>query len=130
MDYKVELSRIVISETNEQQLIVLKEVNGTRTIPIIISIFEAISIDWVINKRPIIRPMTHDLMATLVTELNGTLERVTITKVEQNTFFAELRIFTTSGIKKIDARPSDSIALAVRLNCPLYAHESVFNTHN
>lgn len=126
MDIESELNRIVISETSDQQMVLIKEKEGARKVPIIISIFEAIAIDRAINNRPVIRPMTHDLLATMVTELGGVLERVTITKIENNTFYAELQIKLGDETRIIDARPSDSIALAVRLNSPLYVNEQVF----
>jgi len=126
-DIQCELSRIVISETSDQQMILLKEKEGDRKVPIIISIFEAIAIDRAINKRPVIRPMTHDLIADMLNSLNAELERVTVTKIEDNTFYAELQIRIGDEIKCIDARPSDSIAISVRLNTPVYVNEDVFN---
>jgi len=127
VDIESELNRIVISETSDQQMILLKEKNGTRKIPIIISIFEAIAIDRAINNRPVIRPMTHDLLANILCALDIVLERVTITKIENNTFYAELRLRKGDEVKVIDARPSDSVALSVRLNAPIYVNEQVFN---
>ena len=126
MDIESELNRIVISETSDQQMVLLKEKSGDRKVPIIISIFEAIAIDRAINKRPIIRPMTHDLLSNIIKALDAELERITITKIEDNTFYAELRIRMGDEVKIIDARPSDSIALSVRLNTPIYVNESVF----
>lgn len=108
-------------------MILLKEKDGERKFPIIISIFEAIAIDRAINNRPVIRPMTHDLIANILSSLEAELERITITKIENNTFYAELRITIGDETKIIDARPSDSIAISVRLNTPIYVNESVFN---
>ena len=127
MDIEAELNRIVISETSDQQMVLLKEKDGTRKIPIIISIFEAIAIDRTINERPVVRPMTHDLLASVITDMGGDLERITITKLENNTFYAELKIERNGEIYFIDSRPSDSIAIAVRLHTPIYVNEQVFD---
>ncbi|MFH1707558.1 MAG: bifunctional nuclease family protein [Planctomycetota bacterium] len=126
MDIPSELNRIVISETSDQQMVLIKEIDGTRKVPIIISIFEAIAIDRAINNRPVVRPMTHDLLAEIITALGATVERVTITKIADNTFYAELRLETNGVTRVIDARPSDSIAIAVRLNAPIFVNESVY----
>ena len=126
MDIESELNRIVISETSEQQMVLLKEKEGSRRVPIIISIFEAIAIDRAINDRPVIRPMTHDLLANVITSMGGTLEKITVTKIENNTFYAELSVRLGDKLHLIDARPSDSIALAVRLKCPVFVNEQVY----
>ncbi len=128
MDIESELTRIVISETSDQQMVILKEKGGIRKVPIIISIFEAIAIDRAINDRPLIRPMTHDLMADIISSSGSSVEKVTVTKLEDNTFYAEIAMDTPAGIKIIDSRPSDSIALAVRVHCPIYVNENVFDT--
>ncbi|MFC1582488.1 bifunctional nuclease family protein [Planctomycetota bacterium] len=126
MDIEAELTRIVISETSDQQMVLLKEKEGERRVPIIISIFEAIAIDRAINDRPLTRPMTHDLLANILTDLGARLERITVSKIENNTFYAELTVVIGAKTHKIDARPSDSIALAVRLDAPIYVNEEVF----
>jgi bifunctional DNase/RNase len=128
MDIESELTRIVISETSDQQMVLLKEKEGERRVPIIISIFEAIAIDRAINNRAIARPMTHDLLANILTELGAELQRVTVSKLESNTFYAELKVQIGEKTHIIDARPSDSIALAVRLKTPIYVNEQVYET--
>ena len=126
MDIEAELNRLVISETSDQQMVLIKEKNGNRKVPIIIHIFEAIAIDRALNDRQPIRPMTHDLMAEVFNCLGAKLEKITITKIEDNTFYAELTVAIGEETKKIDARPSDSIALGVRLNAPIFINEEVF----
>jgi hypothetical protein len=127
MDIEAELNKIVISETSDQQMILIKEKNGTRKVPIIISIFEAIAIDRALNNRPVIRPMTHDLLADILQKTGTSLEKITITKIENNTFYAELLLVSKDGeLLTVDARPSDSIALGVRLQTPLFVNEQVF----
>jgi len=124
---QVELSRIVIDEKRQDQVIVLKEKDGERQIPIVIGLMEASSIKIKISGVDVPRPMTHDLLVNVMQVLGGQLERVVIDKLVNNTFYAKLGIKTKEGqIKMIDALPSDSIALAVRLKAPIFMADEVF----
>src|SRR5947207_10219498 len=108
---KVELSRIIIDEKRQDQVIVLKEKDGERQIPIVIGFMEASSIKIKISGVDVPRPMTHDLFLQVIEALGGKLQKVLIDKMVNNTFYAKLELMTQSGeIKYIDARPSDSIA--------------------
>ncbi len=122
----VELSRIVINEQSHEQIIVLKQKDSSRHFPIVIGIFEAWAIERRVKDVPVPRPMTHDLLARTIELLGGELRRVTVTDFEKGTFFAELCIHQAKGDIKIDSRPSDAIALAVRMNVPIFVNESVF----
>ena len=123
---QVELSRIIIDEKRQDQVIVLKEKGGDRQIPIVIGFMEASSIKIKISGVDVPRPMTHDLLAQVIDALGATLERVIIDKLVNNTFFAKIEIKTKEGeLKAIDSRPSDSIALAVRLKVPMYVSQEV-----
>ena len=123
---RVELSRIIIDEKRHDQVIVLKEKDGSRPIPIVIGFMEASSIKIRISGLDVPRPLTHDLLAQVIEVLGGRLEKVTIDKLVSNTFFAKLDIRTQANeLKVVDARPSDSIALAVRLKAPIYVSEEV-----
>ena len=123
---KVELSRIIIDEKRQDQVIVLKEKEGDRQIPIVIGFMEASSIKIKISGVDVPRPLTHDLLAQVIEALGGRLEKVTIDKLVNNTFYAKLEIRTKENeIKTIDARPSDSIALAVRFKAPMYVSEEI-----
>ena len=123
---KVELSRIIIDEKRQDQVIVLKEKDGERQIPIVIGFMEASSIKIKISGVDVPRPMTHDLLLQVIEDLGGSLEKVVIDKLVNNTFFAKLELKTKDGeTKVIDARPSDSIALAVRSKAPMYVSEEV-----
>ncbi len=123
---RVELSRIIIDEKRQDQVIVLKEKEGDRQIPIVIGFMEASSIKIKISGVDMPRPMTHDLLGQVIEILGARLEKVVIDKLVNNTFHAKLELKTKEGeIKAIDARPSDSIALAVRLKAPMYVSEEV-----
>lgn len=123
---QVELSRIIIDEKRQDQVIVLKEKKGERQIPIVIGFMEASSIKIKISGVDVPRPMTHDLLVQVIEALDGTLVQVMIDKLVNNTFFAKIVLKTKEGsLKSIDARPSDSIALAVRLKVPIYVSQDV-----
>ncbi len=123
---EMELNKIVIDEKRHDQLIVLKEKNGDRILPIVIGLHEASAIKLKISGFNPPRPLTHDLMLTMINNLEAVLEKVLIDKVEDTTFHAKLVFKTGSGqIKTIDARPSDSIALAVRARAPIYVEDEI-----
>ncbi|HBT76111.1 MAG TPA: hypothetical protein DEB39_04115 [Planctomycetaceae bacterium] len=109
----MELSRIVISEINNQQVIFLRETGGRREFPIIIGIFEATSIDRRVKGYDSPRPLTHDLICSAVELLGGVFQDVTIHRLEEQTYFASLRIRRGDELLELDARPSDAVAIAV-----------------
>ena len=113
MQVEMQLSRIIISEIQEQQVIYLQEVSGERQFPILIGIFEATSIDRRVKKFDTPRPLTHDLLVNAVETLGATLDSVVITDLKDHTYFAKLRIRHEGELQEIDARPSDAIAVAV-----------------
>ena len=123
----VELSRIIISEINEQQMIWLKEVDGERKIPIMIGIFEATSIDRRIKDIPRPRPLTHDLIVNTIQSLGAEMDSVVISSLKDHTYFASLKLKVGDGLVEVDARPSDAIAVAVTSNpsLPIFVDEAV-----
>ena len=127
---RMQLSRIIISEINEQQVIYLKEVDGERQFPILIGIFEATSIDRRIKNIPRPRPLTHDLVVNAVKALGGELESVLISSLQDHTYFASLRVKVGENVIDIDARPSDAIAVAVTCDpvLPIWVDEQVIDS--
>lgn len=127
MPVEMKLSRIIISEINEQQVIYLKEVDGTRQFPILIGLFEATSIDRRVKAEKLSRPLTHDLLVTIVEALRAELDSVVISELRDHTYFAKLRIRHNGELLEIDSRPSDAIAVAVTCNphLPIYVAEEV-----
>ena len=125
MAVQMELHKIIISEMQEQQIIVLKEVDGDRLFPIVIGIFEATSIDRRVRKTPTPRPLTHDLIASVIDSLGAELQDIYINELREHTYFAKLRIRQNGELVEIDSRPSDAIALAVTANVPIYVAEDV-----
>lgn len=123
---EMELNKIVINEKRHDQLIVLREKEGDRMLPIVIGLNEASAIKMKIGGFTPPRPLTHDLLHSTIKNLEANLEKIIIDQLEGNTFFAKLIIKTDSGeTKVVDARPSDSIALAVRANVSIFVDESV-----
>jgi len=123
---EMELNKIVIDEKRHDQLIVLKEKGGSRILPIVIGLNEASAIKLKISGFQPPRPLTHDLLHSTIENLEASIDKVIIDKLEDNTFHAKLIIKTSSGeTKVIDARPSDSIALAVRAHAPIFVEDEV-----
>ncbi len=116
---QMELSRIVISEINNQQVIYLREVEGQREFYIVIGIFEATSIDRRVKGIPMPRPLTHDLAWQICDALGGEMQDIVISRIEEQTYFAQLRIKQGEKLIEIDARPSDAIAIAMIPSPPL-----------
>ena len=127
MDPLVEVSvaRLGLDGSTNTYVVILREKEGERILPIWIGQPEAESIAMEINQIKRERPVTHDLCRNIILALGGTLRRVQITKVQKSTYYAELLVQHADGLKSIDARPSDSIAIALRLAAPIFADESL-----
>ena len=125
---QVELSKIIIDEKRQDQIIVLKEKNGERQFPIVIGFLEASSIKMKLSGIEPPRPMTHDLLVSVIHGLAASLERLIIDKMVNNTFHAKLVLVRNGSADiKVDARPSDSVALALRAGAPIYVAEEVLD---
>jgi bifunctional DNase/RNase len=122
---EMELNKIIIDEKRHDQIIVLKEKNGERRLPIVIGLLEASSIKMKLSGMEPPRPLTHDLLKSAIENLNAKVEKIVIDKLLDNTFHAKLILKTNGTTKIVDARPSDSIALAVRTNSPIFVEEEV-----
>ena len=129
MPVEMKLSRIIISEINEQHVIYLREVEGERQFPILIGIFEATSIDRRVKSDKPQRPLTHDLLVSIVDAMGGELDSVVINDLREHTYFAKLRIRVDGELIEIDSRPSDAIAVAVTCDprLPIYVAEEVLD---
>jgi hypothetical protein len=121
----MDLRRIIITELSEQQTIVLREVEGERQFSIMIGIFEATSIDRRVKKMESPRPLTHDLVASVVEQLGGEIRDVYISELRDHTYYSKLRIRLNGELIEVDSRPSDAIALAVTCGVPIYVAEEV-----
>lgn len=123
---EVELSKIIIDEKRQDQIIVLKEKAGDRQFPIVIGFLEASSIKMKLSGIDPPRPMTHDLLVSSVEALDATIDRLIIDKMVNNTFHAKIEFKVKAGKKVlVDARPSDGVALSVRTGAPIFVDEEV-----
>lgn len=126
-EVEVELSRIIINEASDQQVIVLKERNGERGFPIVIGIVEIFAIDRRVKGIKPPRPMTHDLLENIITSLGAKIEKIVINDLRHHTFYARLYLRYNSQLVEIDSRPSDAIALSVAVKAPIFVAEHVFD---
>lgn len=115
----MQLSRVIVSDINDQRAIYLKEVDGSRVFPILIGDFEAAVINRRLLEEPSYRPMTHDLLHNSISILGGRIQEVVITRIEDHTYFAILRVEQGDELHEIDCRPSDAVALAVHNTAPI-----------
>jgi len=127
MDVEVELSRIIINETSDQQIIVLKERNGPRGFPIVIGIVEIFAIDRRLKGITPPRPMTHDLLASVIEHLGARVERIVIDDLRNHTFYAKIYLNIDGRTVKVDSRPSDAIALCAAIDAPIFVADHVFD---
>lgn len=124
---EVSIARLGLDASSNAYVVVLQEQGGERLLPIWIGQPEAESIVMQIHNLKRVRPLTHDLCRNLILGLGGRLERVAITHVEQNTYFAELHVLRNGEVVTIDARPSDGIAIALRLEAPIFAADDLLS---
>ena len=127
MEIRCDLIRIMITETGDQQVIVLKEARGQRVFPIMIGFFEAAAIDRRIKGHVLPRPMTHDLLGSVIEAMGGRLQKIVVTDLKDHTFYASLVIDRNGDEILVDARPSDAIALAVAGNTPIFVENHVLD---
>lgn len=139
MPVRMELSRILIRELTDLQIIELREVADTppgadegdtvRTFPIVIGLPEAQAIERRLKGITVKRPQTHDLLANVITSLGGKLQSITITDLAEHTFFATLDVKNNEGeMVHIDSRPSDAIALGIANDVPIFVAEHVLDS--
>ncbi len=126
MDVAAELSRIIINENSEQQVIVLKERNGHRSFPIVIGIVEIFAIDRRLKGIKPPRPMTHDLLESVIKNLGAKIAKIVINDLRNHTFYAKIYLSINGKNVEIDSGPSDAIAIGAATNTPIYVAEHVF----
>ncbi len=125
----MKLARIVIvdSEEDKMSMIVLREEDGDRAFPILIGVHEAYAIDRRTKQVPVPRPMTHDLIAGMIDDLDCSLERIVIHELRDSTFFAKLVIRRRQELIEVDSRPSDAIAVGAGTDVPILVDDSVLD---
>src|ERR1700737_2778471 len=106
-------------------VVILKDLEGKRYLPILIGAFEATAIAFALEGTAVPRPLSHDLMRTLLEALSAKLEQIVIHDIKDSTFFAKLIVRTNGDVQEIDARPSDGIALALRMQAPIFVSDKI-----
>jgi uncharacterized protein len=128
-EIEVKIGALIMDPNNSTPIVVLKSLDDSAILPIWVGIHEANAIALEIEKISPQRPMTHDLIRNLIFQLGYHLKSVTVTELKENTFFANIALVDSDGNDFIlDARPSDALAIALRLDCPIYVNEDVFKS--
>jgi len=122
---EVRVNGLILEHKSQQNIVVLREVDGERILPIWIGPGEAQAIRRILSEEPFPRPLTHDLLAIVVEGFKAKVTKVVIADLRENTFFASIVIERDSDVLSIDARPSDSIALALRTKAQIFVNESL-----
>jgi bifunctional DNase/RNase len=126
MEIEAELSRTIINEMSDQQVIVLKERYGHRSFPIVIGIVEIFAIDRRLKGIKPARPMTHELLVDVIDNLGARVEKIVINDLRSHVFFAKIHLNLNGRTIQIDSRPSDAVALGTAVNAPIFVAEHVF----
>jgi bifunctional DNase/RNase len=116
---------LILEQKSQQNIVILREVEGDRILPIWIGPGEAMAIRRMLAEEPFPRPLTHDLLALVVEGLKAKVARVVIADLKENTFFATIYVERDADVLAIDARPSDSIAVALRAQAPIFVNEKL-----
>jgi bifunctional DNase/RNase len=128
MEIEMKIRGLTMDPVTQMPIVVLKDVNGSSVLPIWVGIFEANAIALEIEKVSTPRPMTHDLMKTLLLGLNTGVRKVVVNELKDDTFYARIWLERDGELISVDSRPSDALALALRLDCPIYVDDSVLKS--
>ena len=126
---EVRVAHLGLDREHNAPVVILKERDGDRMLPIWIGLAEASAIAMELAGMKFTRPLTHDLLKQVIVGLGADLRKVIITQVKDNTYYAELHIYRGDAVVHIDARPSDSIAVALRLNAPIFTSDDLLGHH-
>jgi bifunctional DNase/RNase len=126
MEIEVKIRALMMDPNSGTPIIILKDINSDTMLPIWVGAYEANAIALEIEKIAPQRPMTHDLLRNLIVEMGASVERVVVTELRDNTFFAVIEMRSSDGSPMmLDSRPSDAIALALRADCPIFVDMEV-----
>jgi bifunctional DNase/RNase len=125
VEIEMAIKGLIPDPITNMPIIILREVEGKRVLPIWVGVFEGNAIALQIENVQTPRPMTHDLLKAVIDHLGGRVERVVVCELKENTFYATLHVASSKGILEVDARPSDAIALALRTGARIFVEEAV-----
>jgi bifunctional DNase/RNase len=128
MEVEMKIRGLTMDPVTQMPIVVLKDVNGNTVLPIWVGIFEANAIALEIEKVSTPRPMTHDLLKTVLLGLEAAVKKVVVSDLKDDTFYALIWLERGGEMISIDSRPSDALALALRLDCPIYVDDTVLKT--
>ena len=128
MEVEMKIRGLMMDPSTNLPIVVLKDVNGGAVLPIWVGIYEANAIALEIEKIPTARPMTHDLIRNLLFGLETGVKKVVVSDLKEDTFYAVIWLERDGQLISVDSRPSDALAIALRLDCPIYVEETVLKT--
>ncbi len=128
MEVEVKIRGLMMDPVTNMPIVILKDVNGSAVLPIWVGIYEANAIALEIEKVATPRPMTHDLLKNLLIGLNTQVSKVVVSDLRDDTFYALIWLEKDGEVFSVDSRPSDALALALRVDCPIYVEEEVLKS--
>src|SRR5574340_1687354 len=128
MEVEMKIRGLMMDPVTNMPIVVLKDVAGNTVLPIWVGIYEANAIALEIEKVTTPRPMTHDLIKNLLTGLEARVHKIVVNDLREDTFFAVIWMECDGHIISVDSRPSDALALALRLDCPIYVEDQVLKS--
>ena len=127
MQIEMNIKGLMIDPITNMPIIILRDQEGQRILPIWVGVFEANAIALQIENVQTPRPMTHDLLKNIIDDLSASVERIVVTELKENTFYALIHLRRNGHSIEVDARPSDAIALALRTQSPIFVEEAVID---
>jgi hypothetical protein len=128
MEVEMKIRGLMMDPVTNMPIVILKDVGGSSILPIWVGVYEANAIALEIEKVTTPRPMTHDLIKSLLAGLSTGMRKVVVSELKDDTFYAVIWLERDGEIISVDSRPSDALALALRLDCPIYVDESVLKS--
>ena len=128
MEVEMKIRGLMMDPVTNMPIVILKDVGSTTVLPIWVGIYEANAIALEIEKVSTPRPMTHDLIKTLLLGLNAGVQKVVVSELKEDTFYALIWLERDGDLISVDSRPSDALALALRLDCPIFVEDAVLKT--
>ena len=128
MEVEMKIRGLMMDPVTNMPIVILKDVNGNSILPIWVGVYEANAIALEIEKVSTPRPMTHDLIKSLLLGLNMGMRKIVVSELRDDTFYAVIWLERDGELISLDSRPSDALALALRLDCPIYVDETVLKS--
>lgn len=128
MEVEMKIRGLIMDPVTQMPIVILKDVNGSTALPIWVGIYEANAIALEIEKVATPRPMTHDLIKSLLLGLDAQVHKVVVNELKDDTFFALIWLERNGELISVDSRPSDALALALRLDCPIFVEDAVLKS--